>query len=70
MLKCQDTALDTPKSYFVAVSEIKGRLLELPKTVTATVVSNRTWSFVFRAASSLSTLAPLAFLATIFVLLA
>ncbi len=58
------------KSYFLDKLEIKGKLTGLPKTVTASLEGDQTWTFIFSAASHLSTLTPLVVLAAAFVWLA
>ncbi len=48
---------------------MQGKLTELPTTVTATLEGDKTWTFLFSAASPISTFTPMAFLIVAFAML-
>ncbi len=48
---------------------MQGKLTELPTTVTATLEGDKTWTFLFSAASPMATFTPMAFLIVTFAML-
>ncbi len=48
---------------------MQGKLTQLPTTVTATLEGDKTWTFLFSAASPMVTFTPMAFLVVAFAML-